>query len=65
MTYRIVRFYQNALVRRRVIARGLSLAQAREHCQDPETSSRTCVCSAGRARTRRLGPWFDGYEAEN
>lgn len=61
--YRIVRFYENAGIRRRVIDTGLTLAEARAHCHDPETSSTTCTNKVGRARTRRLGRWFDGYEA--
>src|SRR4030095_4567800 len=60
--YRIVRMYFRAATRKRVIASGLTLEQAQAHCQDPETSARTCTSSAGRARTRRMGPWFDGYE---
>ena len=31
---------------------------------DPETSSITATSSAAKARTRRMGKWFDGYEAE-
>jgi hypothetical protein len=64
MTYQIVRFYRQADIRRRVIARGLTLTEAQAHCRDPETSSSTCEGQAGRARTRRLGDWFDGYEEE-
>ena len=63
-TYRIVRMYKDAGIRRRVIARGLTLEQARAHCSDPETSSHTATGSAAVARTRRLGDWFDGYESE-
>ena len=57
--YRIVRHYQQG--GKRTIASGLSLIQAQAHCSDPETSSSTCTKSANRARTRRMGPWFDGY----
>ena len=60
--YKIVRMYFKG--GRRVINTGLTLEQAQEHCQDPETSSSTCTTSAGRARTRRMGAWFDGYEQE-
>jgi len=59
--YRIVRCYQDAGIRQRVIKRGLTLTEAQAHCRDPETSSRTCTNAAGKARTRRLGPWFDAY----
>ena len=60
--YKIVRGYFRG--GRRTIATGLTLAEAQAHCQDPETSSRTCTKAAGKARTRRMGPWFDGYEED-
>jgi hypothetical protein len=60
--YRVVRFYREAHIRRRVIETGLTLAEAQAHCKDPETSSSTCTKAAGRRRTRRMGAWFDGYE---
>lgn len=60
--YNIVRFYQNAGIRRRIIRERVSLSVARLHCGDPETSSSTCTKPAGKARTRRVGAWFDGYE---
>jgi hypothetical protein len=58
--YNIVRHYFNA--GKRIIARGLTLEEAQAHCSNPETSSSTCTKAAGRARTRRHGRWFDGYE---
>ena len=63
MTFRIVRFYRDH-PGRRIIKRGLTLKQAQEHCHDPETSSSTCTNADGCARTRKTGPWFDGYEEE-
>jgi hypothetical protein len=60
--YRIVRHFFHK--RPRIIRRGLTLAEAREHCSDPETSSRTAEGQAGRDRTRKHGAWFDGYEEE-
>lgn len=63
--YQIVRFYQSAGIRRRVIATGLTLAGAQAHCQDPETSSSTATGKTARARTRRVGAWFDGYEEQS
>jgi len=62
MSFKIVRFYQSAQIRRRTIARGLTLEQAQAHCSHPDTSSTTCTSAVGRARTRRMGPWFDGYD---
>jgi len=59
--YHIVRHYMNKCSRR-IIARGLTLEEAQAHCQNPETSSSTAISKAARARTKRMGPWFDGYE---
>ncbi len=63
-SYKIVRMYQHAATRRRTIKTGLTLDEAQAHCRDPETSSRTCKSAAGRRRTERKGPWFDGYDRE-
>jgi hypothetical protein len=60
--YNIVRFYRDAAIRRRVIEERVTLEEAQAHCSDPETSSSTCTNKTGKARTRRVGPWFDGYE---
>lgn len=62
MTYKIVRMFLNGPSR--TIKRGLTLAEAQEHCRDPETSSKTATSSQGLARTRLKGPWFDGYDEE-
>lgn len=62
-TYRIVRMYLRDHPKR-VIKRGLTLHEAQAHCRDPESSSDTCTSSAGKARTRRMGPWFDGYDLD-
>lgn len=61
-TYKIVRFYQHH--DREIVTRGLTLEQAKAHCNDPETSSHTATGEHAVARTKRLGPWFDGYEEE-
>jgi hypothetical protein len=63
-TYRIIRYYQRRELRPRTIRRGLTLEEAMAHCEDPETSSTTCTKPHNRARTRRLGGWFDGFTAE-
>lgn len=47
--------------RKQVVAVFLTEEQAQRWCSDPETSSSTCKGKVGRARTRRSGPWFDGY----
>jgi len=62
--YRIVRMYFRDLPSR-VIRRHLTLAEAQAHCRDPETSSQTCTSTVGCMRTVQMGPWFDGYEAED
>ncbi len=64
-TYKIIRFYQaSEYGHKRVVERGLTLEQAQAHCQDPETSSKTATGKTARARTRKHGAWFDGYQAE-
>ena len=60
--YKIVRMYFRG--GRRVIRTGLTLAEAQEHCRDPETSSKTCKKAANVRRTAHRGPWFDGYDLE-
>jgi Zn-finger nucleic acid-binding protein len=37
-TYKIIRFYKDAGIRRRTIKRGLTLDEARAHCKEAETS---------------------------
>ena len=61
--YAIVRHYFDppSGILRRVIATGLDLEQAQAWCADPETSSKTCTKPHNRRRTKKLGPWFDGY----
>ena len=61
--YYILRIYKDGgRGQTRVIKRGLTLEQARDHCRDKETSSSTCTTATARARTRKSGPWFDTYE---
>jgi hypothetical protein len=59
--YDIVRAYQDSGKSNRVLQRNVSEATAQAHCNDPESSSKTCTTSTGKARTRRSGPWFDFY----
>lgn len=54
--YDIVRYYRSGRIRRRVIRECVSLAEARAHCTDQETSSSTAT------RSRSRTDWFDGYE---
>ena len=60
MSYKIIRFFFNG--GKRVIKRGPTLEQAQAHCSDPETSSTTAKGAAAKRRTKRRGPWFDGYD---
>lgn len=55
----IVRFYADGYPAE-VIAE-CTLAGAKEHCENPETSSQTCTTQEGLLRTRKKGPWFDGW----
>ena len=48
MLYNSVRMYRDGRVKRKVMKKGLTLAQAQAHCNDP--------------KTRKEGVWFDGYE---
>lgn len=49
-TFRIVRFYQDPDWESVIVKKGLSLAEAQEHCQREDTHGKD---------------WFDGYEQEN
>lgn len=68
-TYKIVRFYQNGRPAR-VMRRGLTLKQAQDHCNDPETSSETkkTACNGNDKAIARWHEqqkhWFDGYTEE-
>jgi len=60
--YKIIRSYLNAGINKRVIDTSLTLAEVQAHCKSPEASSETCTKPAGKARTRKVGCWFDGYD---
>lgn len=63
-TYRIVRFYERTTISSRTIRRGLTLEEAQAHCSDPEYSSKTATSKTAKERTRKHGPWFDGFYRE-
>ena len=47
-----------------MVTRGLTLEQAKAHCDGPEASSSTAVSPEALTRTLSHGPWFDGYTEE-
>jgi hypothetical protein len=61
-TFKIVRHHFKG--EQEVIKTGLTLGEAQEHCDDPETSSRTATSEMAREYTKRHGDWFDGYTEE-
>lgn len=63
-TYEVVRFYQRPDLEQEVIFTGLTLDEAREHCNDPQSSSSTATGAEALERTSTSGEWFDGYRAE-
>ena len=62
--FQIVRMYHRDDVSDRVIRRNVSLSEAKQHCNDPETSSETCESPENQRHTEYYGPWFDGYEIQ-
>lgn len=63
-TYCIVRFYKDAGHKRTIIKTGLTLQEAKEHCSDPETDSKTSTQAFPAGALENQGPWFDGFEKE-
>ena len=59
--YSIYRYFMNGDID--PIASGLTLEEAKEHCKDPNTSSKTCSEEVD-AQNYGRGPWFDGFEEE-
>jgi len=60
--YKIIRGFFDG--DREIIATGLSLSEAKEHCRDKETSSRTCSPETAEKVGTDRGAWFDGFEEE-
>ncbi len=61
-TYKIIRHFKNS-DRKMVVRDYCTRAEVKEHCSSIEASSRTCTTVDNNARTRRSGPWFDGFTA--
>lgn len=62
VTFSITRFFTKAPDE--TIRSGLTLQEARSHCADPETDSRTCTAPDNAAVVELKGAWFDGYKRE-
>jgi hypothetical protein len=60
-TYKIVRCFQDYKVPQITLVTGLTLQEAQEWYNDPETSSKTCTTPSKVALTEQVGPWFDAY----
>lgn len=60
MKYKILRFYKSNLPMK-LIKENLTLEEAKEHCNSPESSSRTCVEQKNLDHTKTYGEWFDGF----
>lgn len=63
-TYKIVRKYQAEDQADEEVETGLTLEEAQAHCDDSESSSRTCTSEEGVQRTQEKGAWFDAYYDE-
>ena len=61
----ITRLYSNEEIPSRVVKWGLTEAEAKAHCKDPETSSTTCKLPANIAHTEKYGHWFDGFDEDS
>lgn len=61
MMYKVQRLYFHKPGKKVTLYDRLTLEEARTICRDPESSSRTAVSKAGRATTKRHGPWFNSY----
>ena len=59
-TYKILRYFSTPGRVAKVRKRGLSIDQARRHCNDPVTSSLT----ANKGRGGSTCDWFDGFTKE-
>lgn len=63
--YCIVRGFRDGERPSEVIRRELTLTEAKEHCNDPETSSNTATSAEAKSITAAHGEWFDGFEEEH
>jgi hypothetical protein len=61
-TYKVIRLFFNGP--NKVLLKGLTLADAQEFCSEANSSSRTTTSKEGKERTKKYGPWFNGYTEE-
>ena len=57
-THNVVRMFSISGMQR-IIKKGLTFAEVKEHIMNQESSSHSCKGAAGLARTKKLGAWFD------
>ena len=62
--YKVVRFFLKS-EDTKVIKHFLTRKEAQDHCNDPETSSKTCKLEANKKIKRSRGAWFDGFYEYN
>ena len=65
MKYKIVRHYFSNDISNITIQKNLTLEEAKEWCNDPETSSATCTSVGSLGHTIKYGEWFDGFYEQN
>jgi hypothetical protein len=63
MSFDIIRFYAAKNKRKKVLKNVSTEKEAIAYCDDPELSSETCTSKEGKARTRKHGTWFVGFQS--
>ena len=61
-TYKIIRFFEKHP--RKVIKKGVSLKEAKDHCNSKRGSSATATDLEAVMLTKNLGSWFNGWTEE-
>lgn len=64
LRFNIVRHFYEDHLPSKIIKRGLTLAEAKAWCGDPETASKTAKGKKARAILIKYGEWYDGYAEE-
>jgi hypothetical protein len=63
-SYKVVRYFADESKPNETVLDGLTLDEAKEYLGNPETSSKTATGPVAKARTRKHGPWFEGFTEE-